>query len=323
MTPPVFPEHRNAAPFDPRIFSEGRELNMWGDPLDTQDIFSIAMSASLELHGKPVVCQDLLPELSMRIEARPLPAGSGPAELKQYIGHAWRSVAEVLIQRQGRLERDECVTLTTLAGVHVTLARTSGQAVLPPHAMRLCVDYSPVILARFLVARHEMPLIQPAHRTTAPFASVKQPRPTRLAPNTPPIAELIREARCSKPSRPRMTDSRACRCRCVTVPVAHSAPGSASGRPPANPVPSSRSDCGTIRFRSCDRISAPILSGGATAARPCLEAPTIAPVATARCAGRWLLCRSHERNHRDRRRGLGASTSSATPTTRRQTAVTA
>lgn len=27
-------------------------------PLNTQDIFSLAMTASLELQGKPVVCQD-------------------------------------------------------------------------------------------------------------------------------------------------------------------------------------------------------------------------------------------------------------------------
>ncbi|AJY40026.1 hypothetical protein BW21_4898 [Burkholderia humptydooensis] len=194
MTTPHLLEPGGFTLSDGQLFAEGRELDVFGDSLDTQDIFSLAMSASLDLHGKPVVCQDLLPELSMRIEAHPLPAGSDPAERTQYIGQAWHSVAEVLIQRHGRLERDECVTLTAPAGVQVTLARTSGQTVLPPHAMRLRVEYSPVILARFLVARHELPLIQQSHRTTAPFASVKHPRSTRLAPNTPPIAELIREA---------------------------------------------------------------------------------------------------------------------------------
>ncbi|MEK7916524.1 hypothetical protein AAB988_33850 [Burkholderia contaminans] len=130
----------------------------------------------------------------MRIEARPLPPGSGPAELMQYIGQAWRSIAEVLIQRHGRLEVNECVTLTATAGVQVVLARTGGQPVLPPHAMRIRVGYSPVIVARFHVARHDMPLIQQAHRTSAPFASVKQPGEARLVPNTPPIADLIRAA---------------------------------------------------------------------------------------------------------------------------------
>ncbi|AJY38298.1 hypothetical protein I6G56_00955 (plasmid) [Burkholderia humptydooensis] len=194
MTIPYFLETRGIAMADGQLFAEGRELDVFGDSLDTQDIFSLAMTASLELRGQPVVCQDLLPELSMRIEAHPLPAGGNPGGLMQYIDHAWRSVAEVLIQRHGRLERDECVTLTAPAGVHMTLARTSGLAALPPHAMRLRVDYSPVILARFLVARHELPLIQQSHRTTAPFASVKQPHPPRLAPDTPSIAELIREA---------------------------------------------------------------------------------------------------------------------------------
>ncbi|WP_257126093.1 hypothetical protein [Burkholderia sp. ABCPW 11] len=194
MTSPHFPEPSELAFSDGQLFAEGRELDVFGDPLDTQDIFSLAMTASLELRGQPVVCQDLLPELSMRIEARPLPAGSGPADMQQYVGQAWRSVAEVLTERRGRLDGHECVTLTAPAGVHVTLARTRGQAVLPQHAMRIRVDYSPVLLARFLVARHELPLIRQSHRTTAPFKSAKQPHPPRLAPDTPPITELIREA---------------------------------------------------------------------------------------------------------------------------------
>lgn len=179
---------------DEPLFSEGRELDVFGDSLDTQDLFSLAVTASLELRGKSVVCQDLLPELSIRIEARPLPTGSGVADLMQYIGQAWRSVADVLIQRNSRLEVNECVTLTATAGVQVTLARTGRQPVLQPHAMRIRVEYSPVLVARFHVARHDMPLIQQAHRTAAPFASVKQPGPTRLVPDTPPIADLIRAA---------------------------------------------------------------------------------------------------------------------------------
>lgn len=84
---------------------------MFGDSLDTSDLFSLAMTASLELRGKPAICQDLLPELSMRIEARPLPSGSSPTDLIHYISQAWRSVAEVLTQRHGRLEVNERVTL--------------------------------------------------------------------------------------------------------------------------------------------------------------------------------------------------------------------
>lgn len=194
MTTPDSLEPSGIALPDKPLFSEGHELDVFGDALDTPDLFSLAMTASLELRGKPVICQDLLPELSMRIEARPLSPDSGPAELMQYSSQAWRSVAEVLIQRHGRLEVNECVTLTATAGVQVVLARTSGQPVLPPHAMRIRVEYSPVIVARFHVARHDMPLIQQAHRTTTPFASVKQPGPTRLVPDTPSIADLIRAA---------------------------------------------------------------------------------------------------------------------------------
>lgn len=57
-TPPNFPEYSKAASPSPNLFAEGRELDIWGDSLDTQDIFSLAMTASLELQGKPVVCQD-------------------------------------------------------------------------------------------------------------------------------------------------------------------------------------------------------------------------------------------------------------------------
>ncbi|MBN3835903.1 hypothetical protein [Burkholderia sp. Ac-20344] len=183
----------NASP-DGRLFAEGRELDVYGDSLDTRDLFSLAMTASLELNGKPIVCHDFLPELSMRIEAHPLPSDSGAEELTQYIDRAWRSVAEVVSQRHGHLEVDECVTLTAMAGVQVALERAGGPSILQPPAMRIRVNYNPVLVARFLVARHEMPLIQQSHRTTAAFASAKQPRPARLADNTPPIADLIREA---------------------------------------------------------------------------------------------------------------------------------
>ncbi|MCA8092861.1 hypothetical protein LGM65_18545 [Burkholderia anthina] len=167
---------------------------MYGDSLDTRDLFSLVMTASLELNGKPIVCHDFLPELSMRIEAHPLPCGSGADELTQYIDGAWRSVAEVVSQRHGHLEMDECVTLTATAGVQVALERAGGPSILLQPAMRIRVNYSPVLVARFLVARDEMPLIQQSHRTTVAFASAKQPLPARLAANTPPIADLIREA---------------------------------------------------------------------------------------------------------------------------------
>ncbi|WP_321872234.1 hypothetical protein [Burkholderia ubonensis] len=194
MTRPNFPEYSEAASPSPSLFTEGRGLDIWGDSLDTQDIFSLAMTASLELHGKPVVCQDLLPELSMRIDARPLPAGSGPAELTQYIGEAWRSVAKLLIQRNGRLEPDEFVATTAIPGVQVALARTGGQLGSESGVMRLRVEYSPVLTARFHVARHEMPLIQSGHRAKTPFASHAQPRLERLTLDTPLIATLIRDA---------------------------------------------------------------------------------------------------------------------------------
>ncbi|KVU36659.1 hypothetical protein WK66_29315 [Burkholderia ubonensis] len=194
MTYPRCLEQGETALPSPNLFAEGRELDILGDSLDTQDIFSLAMTASLELHGRPVVCQDLLPELSMRIEAQPLPAGSAPPELTQYIGEAWCSVADILIQRDGRLEPDECVTTTAIPGVQVAMARTGGQFGPESGVMCIRVEYSSVLTARFHVARHEMPLIQSAYRAKIPFASHAPPRPERLAHDTPLAANLIRDA---------------------------------------------------------------------------------------------------------------------------------
>lgn len=194
MTYSDFQEHHDSAPFGRPIFSEGQELYISGDPLDTQDIFSLAMTASLDLRGKPVICQDLMPELSMRIEARPLPGGRESAESMQYIARAWRSIADILIRRNGRLERDEFIAATPIPGVNVALSRTGGQSDLQPGAMRIRVAYNPVLIARFHVARHEMPLIQSEHRTRTPFVSHARARPERFAPDTPLTANLIRDA---------------------------------------------------------------------------------------------------------------------------------
>ncbi|MBU9630810.1 hypothetical protein KTE60_16110 [Burkholderia multivorans] len=194
MTFPDFLEPNGTAFSNGGLFAAGQELHVFGDPFDTQDIFRLAMSASLELSGQPVVCQDLLPELSMLIAARKLSADSGTAEPMLHIDRAWRSVAEVLRKRDGALDPHERVTLNIPADVQVTLVRTCGQAALPPHAMRICVEYSPVIFARFLVARREMPLIQQSHRTTAPFKRSNQSNRARLAPDTPSMAVLIHEA---------------------------------------------------------------------------------------------------------------------------------
>ncbi|KVG62127.1 hypothetical protein WJ33_30300 [Burkholderia ubonensis] len=70
VTLSVFPELRITASFDPRIFSEGRELNMWGDPLDMGDIISHVIhdagkgsdAASTRLGALSQTLTEVLPE---------------------------------------------------------------------------------------------------------------------------------------------------------------------------------------------------------------------------------------------------------------------
>ncbi|MEK7916523.1 hypothetical protein AAB988_33855 [Burkholderia contaminans] len=55
MTAPNSLEPSGIASPDKPLFSAGRELDVLGDALDTPDLFSLAMTASLELRGKPVI----------------------------------------------------------------------------------------------------------------------------------------------------------------------------------------------------------------------------------------------------------------------------
>lgn len=55
MTAPNSLEPSGIASPDKPLFSEGRELDVLGDALDTPDLFSLAMTAPLELRGKPVI----------------------------------------------------------------------------------------------------------------------------------------------------------------------------------------------------------------------------------------------------------------------------
>lgn len=54
-------------PVSRRTFRVGSNPRLYGDQPNTSDIFRLAMNASVELNGLPVVCYDLLPEASMRI----------------------------------------------------------------------------------------------------------------------------------------------------------------------------------------------------------------------------------------------------------------
>lgn len=191
--PPDSSDQNGATAPNQRTFSEGRDLNLYGDQLDTRDVFSLAMTASLDLNGKSVGCQDLLPELSMRIEAHPIPF-SDSAALALHVDQAWRSVADILTARAGRLEPGECVTVTSTSGVQARLARTGTNLDLEACAIRIMVEYSPMLVARFHVARHEMPMIRQDHRTKALFVSSRQTRQAISTVVTPPIADLIRDA---------------------------------------------------------------------------------------------------------------------------------
>ncbi|MEQ5844269.1 hypothetical protein N0A02_32935 (plasmid) [Paraburkholderia acidicola] len=189
MTDPDFSEQDQALA-QTRAFHEGSDLHLFGDQLDTSDIFGLAMKASLELNGRPVVCHDLLPEVSMRIVAQPLADNDAAAE-GRYVAQAWDSVANTLTRCAGRLEPTESSIVTSPPGVHVSLARTGSDLGLETFAARITIDYSPMLVARFQVARHEMPLIRAAHRTKPQFAIAAQ---TRFAADKLPIADLIRDA---------------------------------------------------------------------------------------------------------------------------------
>ncbi|WP_244125816.1 hypothetical protein [Burkholderia gladioli] len=195
MTQPDSPKQEQ--PISPSslasMFHEGSHLRLCGDVLDTGYIFDLAMRASLDMGGRPVACHDLLPELSMRVVAGPLPE-TDPIASGRYIDHAWIAVAEKLTARAGRIEAGECITVTSPQGVDVRLARTGSDMDLESCAMRVSVEYSSALVARFQVARHEMPLIGQDHRTAAQFAIAAQTRQAPGYAGAARIGDLIRNA---------------------------------------------------------------------------------------------------------------------------------
>lgn len=195
MTPPDFPEQVQAisARLPASTFREGSHLCLYGDPLDTGYIFDLAMRASLDLGGRPVACHDLLPELSMRLAAGPHLEHTAIAS-GRYIGQAWLAVAKILTERAGRLEPGECVAVTSPDGVDVRLARTGSDMDPGSCAMQISIEYSPELIARFQVARHEVPLIGQDHRTASQFAIAAQTHQARINAGAVPIADLIRDA---------------------------------------------------------------------------------------------------------------------------------
>ncbi|WP_232469820.1 hypothetical protein [Burkholderia pseudomallei] len=166
---------------------------MLGDQLDTQDIFSVAMMASLELGSKPVVCHDLLPELSMLIVAQPIPI-DGPSERQCYIELAWKTVAAALTQRQGCIAADQRATVATGTGVITEFVRTDGIYTLSPGAMRIQVQYGSALLARFHATRQHSPLIAHAAHVRASSPLDDPLFRGHAAPHSAQLAGLIRDA---------------------------------------------------------------------------------------------------------------------------------
>ncbi|WP_244127957.1 hypothetical protein [Burkholderia gladioli] len=173
MTQPALPAQEQ--PISPSslasMFREGGHLRLCGDALDTGYIFDLVTRASLNLGGRPVACHDLLPEVSMRVVAGPLPESDAIA-WGRCIDHAWIAVAEKLTAHAGRFEAGECITVTSPHDVNVRLARTGSDMDLESCAMHVSVEYSPALAARFHVARHEMPLIGQDHRTASQLRSL-------------------------------------------------------------------------------------------------------------------------------------------------------